>query len=67
MNFIIPNWKVPKNIKSYATMRKGGVSKPPYDSLNPAIHCGDEPKDVIANRNILKNFILHIIRKVDNV
>lgn len=32
------------------TGRKGGVSKAPYDSLNMALHVGDEPKDVIINR-----------------
>lgn len=30
--------------------RLGGVSKPPYDSLNLALHVGDEPANVIANR-----------------
>ncbi|MBR4642944.1 MAG: peptidoglycan editing factor PgeF [Selenomonadaceae bacterium] len=30
--------------------RIGGVSKEPFDSLNLALHVGDEPTDVIANR-----------------
>ena len=30
--------------------RLGGVSKPPFDSLNLALHVGDEPADVLANR-----------------
>lgn len=30
--------------------RFGGVSKAPYDSLNLALHVGDLPADVIANR-----------------
>ncbi len=30
--------------------RLGGVSKPPFDSLNLALHVGDNPKDVLFNR-----------------
>jgi YfiH family protein len=32
------------------TMRAGGVSAAPYDSLNLALHVGDDPDDVLANR-----------------
>lgn len=34
--------------------RIGGVSKPPFDGLNLALHVGDNPADVLANR---KKFI----------
>lgn len=30
--------------------RHGGLSKPPYDSLNLALHVGDDPDDVLRNR-----------------
>lgn len=30
--------------------RFGGVSKPPYDSMNLALHVGDEEMDVVENR-----------------
>ncbi len=33
--------------------RHGGVSQKPYDSLNVALHTGDEAKNVIRNRIIL--------------
>ncbi|MGE5395959.1 MAG: peptidoglycan editing factor PgeF [Chitinophagales bacterium] len=33
--------------------RSGGVSQKPYDSLNLALHVGDQPDDVLANREIL--------------
>lgn len=33
-----------------ATGRSGGVSAPPYDSLNLAFHVGDDPAAVAANR-----------------
>ncbi|HWF15233.1 MAG TPA: polyphenol oxidase family protein [Acidimicrobiales bacterium] len=32
------------------TTRHGGVSRPPYDSLNLGLHVGDDPSDVAANR-----------------
>lgn len=33
--------------------RYGGVSPKPYDSLNVALHVGDDPKNVLQNRMIL--------------
>lgn len=35
------------------TARQGGVSRTPYDSLNPALHVGDNPDTVIANRRTI--------------
>lgn len=35
------------------TSRRGGASKPPYQSLNLAFRVGDDPADVIANRSSL--------------
>ncbi len=41
----------PEDVVTHAvSTRTGGVSKPPFDSLNLALHVGDEPADVIANR-----------------
>jgi len=33
--------------------RRGGVSPKPYDTLNLALHVGDDPKNVLQNRTIL--------------
>jgi len=33
------------------TTRRGGVSLPPYDTLNLGLHVGDRPEDVAANRD----------------
>ncbi len=54
------------------TDRSGGVSLPPYDSLNLALHTGDDPSAVLQNRNILQNSIglpLYFMRQVhgDNI
>lgn len=35
------------------TTRRGGVSSVPYQSLNLALHVGDNPEDVITNRALL--------------
>ena len=41
----------PENLVTHAvSTRLGGVSKEPFDSLNLALHVGDLPADVIANR-----------------
>jgi len=32
------------------TTRRGGVSTPPYDTLNLGLHVGDDAADVVANR-----------------
>jgi len=32
------------------TTRDGGVSRPPYDTLNLGLHVGDRPEDVAVNR-----------------
>ncbi len=54
MALFIPNWPVPKNIHSYCTNRKGGVSQPPWNSFNLAIHVNDEQTHVLSNRASLK-------------
>ncbi|HHU30124.1 MAG: peptidoglycan editing factor PgeF [Bacillota bacterium] len=35
------------------TLRAGGVSPPPYDSLNLGLHVGDRPENVHRNRRLL--------------
>lgn len=35
--------------------RHGGVSPAPYDTLNIALHVGDNPKNILRNRTILAN------------
>ena len=41
----------PENLIVHAvSTRLGGVSKLPFDSLNLALHVGDERADVLANR-----------------
>jgi len=37
-------------VDAIVTTRRGGVSAAPYATLNLALHVGDEPADVLANR-----------------
>lgn len=50
---IIPQWPAQDNIRAYTTTRSGGVSSPPYHSLNLAHHVGDKPEAVTENRTRL--------------
>ena len=55
-DLILPQWPQPASVRSCVTTRHGGVSLPPYDSLNLGLHVGDDPKSVLANRQRLIEF-----------
>ena len=50
---IKPSWVAPSGVCAYATTRVGGVSQAPFDSLNLALHVGDDPVHVARNRELL--------------
>jgi YfiH family protein len=52
--WLIPNWDAPENIKAVMTSRQGGVSNPPFDSMNLADHVDDDLQMVAKNRASLK-------------
>ncbi|ADE16416.1 protein of unknown function DUF152 [Nitrosococcus halophilus Nc 4] len=54
---ITPQWPAPNNIRAYTTTRRGGVSSPPYHSLNLADHVGDRPEAIEENRIRLQQFL----------
>jgi len=45
-----PEWEAPSRVRAAFTMRSGGVSAPPWDSLNLGRHVGDDPRAVALNR-----------------
>lgn len=49
-----PDWPAPARVAALTTTRVGGVSAPPYDSLNLGDHVGDEPAAVVENRRRLR-------------
>ncbi|MGM0594012.1 MAG: peptidoglycan editing factor PgeF [Pseudomonadota bacterium] len=50
---ISPPWPAPPNVHAAVTTRSGGVSLPPFDSLNLGDHVGDDPAAVAENRRRL--------------
>jgi len=55
----------PEDLVTHAvSTRLNGVSKPPFDSVNLALHVGDEPADVISNR---KKFIQSLGFKISDI
>jgi hypothetical protein len=57
IDFIIPNWSAPENVRALQTTRLGGVSSDPYDSLNFGLHVKDNPVHVAQNRKALSQFL----------
>jgi hypothetical protein len=53
-DWLLPDWPAPTNVRAFMTTRAGGVSRAPYDHLNPAAHVGDDPESVAENRRILR-------------
>lgn len=54
---ITPDWPAPPQVIARVTQRAGGVSHPPYDSLNLAMHVGDDPVAVLENRRRLSDVL----------
>lgn len=51
---IVPQWQAPARVRSAFTLRAGGVSVAPYDSLNVGAHVGDAVDAVRENRRRLR-------------
>jgi YfiH family protein len=47
---ITPDWPAPARVRCAFTLRSGGVSVAPYDSLNLGAHVGDAAEAVAENR-----------------
>jgi YfiH family protein len=53
-DYIVPDWPAPANVSAVITLRSCGPTQPPYDKFNLAMHVGDDPNQVIANRSLLR-------------
>lgn len=51
---LIPDWPAPANVRTLQTLRTGGCSPAPWNSLNLGDHVGDDPGRVAANRASLR-------------
>lgn len=54
IGFLAADWPAPSHIKAGTTLRTGGASAPPFDSLNLGDRAGDDPQAVAANRARLR-------------
>ena len=53
----VPDWPVSAHVHAFMTTRAGGVSAPPFDSLNLGSHVHDDPAAVAHNRQLLANHL----------
>ncbi|MCG2577324.1 peptidoglycan editing factor PgeF [Dechloromonas sp. XY25] len=51
---LIPEWPAPANVRALQTLRTGGCSRAPWNSLNLGDHVGDDPGRVAFNRASLR-------------
>ena len=54
-SWLVPDWPAPPWVHALSTTRQGGLSHPPYDSLNLAQHVADQHEAVVQNRAILQH------------
>jgi YfiH family protein len=54
-DWIVPDWPAPAGVHAIVTTRAGGVSPPPYDSMNLGFRSGDTADNVARNRAILRD------------
>ncbi len=53
VGLIKPEWSAPAGVHSAFSLRSGGISSPPWDSLNLGVHVGDDLDAVARNRHRL--------------
>jgi polyphenol oxidase len=51
---ITPDWPAPPGVRAAFTLRTGGVSAAPFDSLNLGAAIGDTPEAVAENRRLVR-------------
>jgi polyphenol oxidase len=56
-DWLVPDWPAPAGVHALCTTRAGGISLPPYDSLNLGTHVGDDPAAVQTNRHTLQRAV----------
>ncbi len=52
-----PDWPAPDSVRAVCTTRQGGISRPPFASLNLATNTGDDPVAVANNRERLEKLL----------
>lgn len=49
-----PDWQLPAGVQAFVTTRQGGRGQDAYGGFNLALHVGDDPGQVLANREQLQ-------------
>ena len=57
LDWIVPDWRAPANVRALSTTRNGGVSSGVLASLNLGRSVGDAPEAVTENRRRLGQFL----------
>lgn len=57
MAFLSAPWPNLASVGTLSTTREGGVSLPPFSSLNLGLHVADNPKHVLQNRALLECYL----------
>jgi len=55
-SLILPDWPAPPNVRAFISTRNGGVSRPPFASLNLGDHVCDDSSSVAKNRAIFAEY-----------
>ena len=55
VSFLEPQWAVPSAVRAAFSLRSGGTSAAPWNSLNLGAHVGDDPLAVRDNRARLRH------------
>jgi len=56
---------LPDGVEAFVSTRRGGLSSPPYESLNLGLRVGDDPEKVVENRRLLlREFGMELERSV---
>ncbi|OYU43096.1 MAG: laccase [Burkholderiales bacterium PBB4] len=63
----MPDWPAPPGVRAVCTTRAGGVSGAPFSSLNLGLQVGDEPGQVMHNRQVLQGAVGYPLRFVNQV
>jgi polyphenol oxidase len=55
--WVTPEWPAPSRVRAFVTTRRGGVSAGEFASLNLGTRGGDDPRNVAANRLIVRDHL----------
>jgi hypothetical protein len=67
LDWIVPDWPAPANVRAFATTRAGGVSAGPYATMNLGRNSRDDPAALAENQRRFEGFLPAKPAKLDQV